>query len=140
MLSPTSSITTPWVLVYCGLYTWLWNLAFAGQARTSRCKHCFSLAHQSTDCDLAPEPPTKTYQNSQWRQLCFCWNKVIAPTCAYPNCKYQHILYICAHDSAVTNVSHKTINCPQHTSQPPIRPIFPTESTPPPKTSNCLTT
>ena len=37
--------------------TTLWNLAFAGHARTARCKHCFSLAHQSGDCDLSLELP-----------------------------------------------------------------------------------
>ena len=40
----------------------LWTLAFAGQVKTSRCRHCFSLAHQSNDCDLAPEPSEKPYQ------------------------------------------------------------------------------
>ena len=27
----------------------LWNLAFSGQAGTSRCRYCFSLSHYSSD-------------------------------------------------------------------------------------------
>ena len=34
----------------------LWSLAFQGQARSNRCKHCFSLSHNSADCDLSPDP------------------------------------------------------------------------------------
>ena len=108
----------------------LWTLAFAGQAKTSRCKHCFSMAHQSNDCDLAPEPSAKPYQYSQRRQICFRWNETLTPTCSYPNCKYQHICYICAHDPGITNVSHKAIHCPQHTSQPSIKPLFPPAGSP----------
>ena len=36
----------------------LWNLAFTGNAKTSRCTHCFSLIHTSSDCEWAPDPPT----------------------------------------------------------------------------------
>ena len=32
----------------------LWNKAFTGQAKSKRCKYCFSLSHESTDCDWAP--------------------------------------------------------------------------------------
>ena len=35
----------------------LWNLAFAGQANASRCRHCFSLSHSSVQCDWSPDPP-----------------------------------------------------------------------------------
>ena len=38
----------------------LWNLAFAGQEKTTWCTHCFSLSHQSDDCKLSlrsmPQP------------------------------------------------------------------------------------
>ena len=108
----------------------LWTLAFAGQAKTSRCKHCFSLAHQSNDCDLAPEPSIKPYQYSQRRQICFHWNETLNPTCSFPNCKYQHICYICAHDPGITNVSHKAIHCPQRMGQSSIKPLFPPDSNP----------
>ena len=30
----------------------LWNLAFSGQAGTSRCRYCFSLSHCSSDCEI----------------------------------------------------------------------------------------
>ena len=33
----------------------LWNLAFAGNARVSRCKHCFALKHLSSECEWASE-------------------------------------------------------------------------------------
>ena len=86
-----SNPRTPWSTVD----TTLWSLAFAGHARTWRCKHCFSLAHQSTDCDLSPEIPNKSLQKNQCLQFCFRWNEIVSPTCPYPNCKYQHICYIC---------------------------------------------
>ena len=36
----------------------LWNMAFVGQAKVSRCKHCFSLTHTAADCNWAPSPST----------------------------------------------------------------------------------
>ena len=48
-------------LVYCGLYNM--ESGLAGEAMTSRCKYCFSLDHQSTDCDLTLEHTTKPYQS-----------------------------------------------------------------------------
>ena len=35
----------------------LWSLAFTGQAKVNRCKHCFSLFHQSIDCEFAQVQP-----------------------------------------------------------------------------------
>ena len=35
--------------------TTLWNLAFAGKAKTTRCSHCFSLTHKSNQCEWAPD-------------------------------------------------------------------------------------
>ena len=119
---------TPWSTVD----TTLWNLAFAGHARTTRCKYCFSLVHQSTDCDLSPEMPNQSRQKNQRPQFCFRWNETPAPMCPYLNCKYQHICYICAQDPANTNVSHKAIHCPQrHASQPSIKPHLPRSSATP---------
>ena len=40
--------------------TTLWNLAFSGKARSTRCKHCFSLSHLSKDCKWEPELPSMT--------------------------------------------------------------------------------
>ena len=40
----------------------LWNIAFAGQARASRSKYCFSLTHQAEKCDWAPPPPKNPQQ------------------------------------------------------------------------------
>jgi len=31
-----------------------WSLAFTSQAKDSRCKYCFSLFHQSIDCEFTP--------------------------------------------------------------------------------------
>ena len=64
--------------------TKLWNLAFAGHTRIVRCKHCFSLVYQSTDCNLSPEIPNNLLQKNQCLQFCFCWNKIATPTCPYP--------------------------------------------------------
>ena len=65
---------TPWSTVD----TTLWNLAFAGHARTTRCKYCFSLVHQSTDCDLSPEMPNQSRQK-----------KTNAPSFAFAGMKLQ---------------------------------------------------
>lgn len=106
----------------------LWNLAFAGQAKTTRCMHCFSLSHRSGDCELAPSNKSQHFnhllssdQGSQRRQLCFQWNETPSVTCPYPNCKFEHVCYICAYDPKVTDISHKAMYCPKrralHTSQ-----------------------
>ena len=91
----------------------LWNLAFAGHAKTSRCKYCFSLSNQSFECDLSPELPSKSYPINQRRQIYFRWNEIPNPICSYPNCKYQHIYYICVQDLAVKDVAHKAIHYPR---------------------------
>ena len=88
-----SSLRTPWSTID----TTLWNLAFAGHTRTARCKHCFSLAHQSTERDLSPEIPNKPLQRNQRLQFCFHCNEIATPTCPYPNCKYQHIYLLYMH-------------------------------------------
>ena len=31
----------------------IWNLAFAGQAKATRCNHCFSFAHSTSNCHLS---------------------------------------------------------------------------------------
>ena len=49
-----TSPDTPWSKIELTL----WNKAFAGQARASRCKYCFSLTHTAEDCDWAPTPST----------------------------------------------------------------------------------
>ena len=36
----------------------LWNVVFVGQAKVSRCKHCFSLTHTAANCNWAPSPST----------------------------------------------------------------------------------
>ena len=41
------------VKVWASLDPTLWNLAFAGNARVSRCKHCFALTHTSSECEWA---------------------------------------------------------------------------------------
>ena len=41
--------------IWASLDPTLWNLAFAGSARVSRCKHCFSLTHPSIECEWASE-------------------------------------------------------------------------------------
>ena len=103
----------------------LWSLAFTGRARTSRCCYCFSLTHRSSDCELSPDPPTNPNQSS--RKICFRWNESPSPQCTFPNCKFDHVCYICARDPANTDINHKAISCPQHplATPRPIQPLFP---------------
>ena len=75
----------------------LWNMAFVGQAKVSRCKHCFSLTHTATDCNWAPSPSTlKPYTprptgSSRPSKICYEWNHSPSQTCPFPACRYQHI-------------------------------------------------
>ena len=98
----------------------LWNLAFAGQAKTTRCTHCFSLSHRSDDCEFSSrskpqssDQPPSTGHGTRQKLICFQWNENASASCPYPNCKFQHICYICAYDPAVTDVSHKALYCPK---------------------------
>ena len=108
---------------WAAIHPTLWNLAFTGQAKTTRCTHCFSLSHQASDCELAPSSRSQrfdqlpsTYQGPQRRQLCFQWNETQSVTCPYPNCKFQHVCYICAYDPKAVDISHKAIYCPRRPS------------------------
>ena len=101
----------------------LWNMAFTGQAKSRRCKYCFSLSHQSEECDWAPAnpstqpmnatPPTNTRFNPRARadQVCYSWNHSPEPSCAFPGCKYQHVCLYCAKDPQATNKEHKAMYC-----------------------------
>ena len=99
----------------------LWSLAFQGQARSSRCKYCFSLSHSSVECELSVEPfprrwPVHQKQDSSprlpCRAICYQWNDTPSPICTYPNCRYDHICYICAMSSTARSVDHKAMHCP----------------------------
>ena len=79
----------------------LWNLAFAGQAKTARCMHYFSLSHHSNDCDFASRgKPQRSNQllpteyRPQRKPICFQWNENPSFTCPHQNCRFQHICYI----------------------------------------------
>ena len=66
----------------------LWNLAFTGIAKTSRCTHCFSLNHISSNCEWAPDPPiaalhaqpvVQPASKQRQRRICFKWNNTPGP-------------------------------------------------------------
>ena len=112
----------------------LWSLAFQGQARSSRCKHCFSLSHSSVECDLSlePHPGWSLVRQKQdppprvpRRAICYQWNDTPSPTCNYPNCRYDHICYICAMSPTARSVDHKAMHCPYRsaTNQPAPYPL-----------------
>jgi len=72
----------------------LWSLAFTGQAKASSCKHCFSLFHQSSDCEFAPAYSSSHAQASAHRRfICHQWNEQPAQRCMFPNCRYEHVCY-----------------------------------------------
>ena len=103
----------------------LWNKAFTGQAKSKRCKYCFSLSHESTDCDWAPtkasastSPPPPPNQSKPYlrprsgsTQVCYAWNHNPGSTCPFPECRYQHLCIYCVRDPTATNKTHKAINC-----------------------------
>ena len=117
----------------------LWNIAFAGQAKASRCKYCFSLTHLAEDCDWAPTPSAKQapwsylqtagFPNAPTgsrgpqarpRQVCMAWNYY--PVCSFgPACKYEHSCTFCD-GPHMYKAQHCRQRHPQHTpptSQPP---------------------
>ena len=113
----------------------LWNKAFAGQAKATRCKHCFSLTHTAEECDWAPTPstnkPTPTVKPNPARslQVCYEWNHNPSPSCPFPGCKYQHICWFCSRDPQVTDKAHKAMHCPRRRRP---RPQMPTNQVQPP--------
>ena len=114
----------------------LWNMAFTGHARVQRCKYCFSLSHQATECEWAPgAKPTGTFpSNSRARSskpVCKSWNFSNQASCDFRNCNYLHAYLLCTKDPTVTDKGHKIINCPkrQSTRQPARIPQY---SPPPP--------
>ena len=113
----------------------LWTLAVSGQARGNRCKHCFSLSHTSRECELASDPPvsqstpshyvyrgqtynyqspnsTRSSQQYNRKRICYQWNEVHSQTCSHPNCRYDHVCYICALNPEAKDINHKAIFCP----------------------------
>lgn len=106
--------TTP-SLAWANTDPTLWNMAFAGQASASRCRHCFSLSHPTDHCDWAPEPMPlmslrpASYRYPQYQQLPICraWNTDPRPSCPIPRCNYRHICWNCYSDA------HKGFYCPQ---------------------------
>ena len=112
----------------------LWNMAFVGQAKVSRCKHCFSLTHTAANCNWAPSPSTsltpkqptaKPTSGPRPSKICYEWNHSPLPTCPFPACKYQHISWYCSKDPQATDISHKALfgqrRCPARyapTTQP----------------------
>ena len=119
-LNAAANSTKSWA----SLDTTLWNLAFTGYAKVSRCKHCFCLTHTSSECEWAPEatdtvtPPHQpsTYFSAmpakQYRRICRKWNNTPG-RCPVPGCTYKHICLNCAYDSTINNKSHKAIQCPK---------------------------
>ena len=130
--------STTWSIVD----TNLWNLAFSGRGGISRCSHCFSLAHPSTDCELllpantgqiqyqTQPPPHPQPQNirgdripyrnrppldpplTTMQPVCYSFNETPKPGCLHPNCRFDHSCYWCRLNPKITNKRHKAIFCP----------------------------
>ena len=114
----------------------LWNIAFAGQGRASRCRFCFSLSHHSEDCDWAPSPTKNPPQeassgkpfsapsrfrgaSSTGSPVCYEWNFSPDPVCPHPGCKYRHICIYCSNDARVADKEHKAVHCSRRRRPPP---------------------
>ena len=100
----------------------LWNMAFTGHARVQRCKNCFSLSHQASDCEWAPNVKSTgtSSPNSRARSsspVCKSWNFSTQASCDFHNCSYQHTCLLCTKDPTVINMGHKFINCPKRQSR-----------------------
>ena len=83
----------------------LWNLAFAGNKRVSRCKHCFALTHPFSECEWASEAaqpistPSQPLMDPtrQYRRICRKWNNTPG-RCPVSGCTYEHICLACAYN------------------------------------------
>ena len=105
----------------------LWTLAFTSQAKTSRCRHCFSLFHLSQDCEFDPNPTSPPIEPQftgasrvrpvHRRLICQQWNQESSQSCSYPNCRFEHVCSICAVNPAARDINHKAIVCPNHPAQ-----------------------
>ena len=105
----------------------LWTLAFTSQAKTSRCRHCFSLFHLSQDCEFDPNPTSPPIEPQftgasrvrpvRRRLICQQWNQESSQSCSYPNCRFEHVCSICAVNPAARDINHKAIVCPNHPAQ-----------------------
>ena len=79
--------------------------------------YCYTLPN--TQPQTADPSPTHAHNfiafayGTRQKLICFQWNENASASCPYPNCKFQHICYICAYDPAVTDVSHKALYCPK---------------------------
>jgi len=93
----------------------IWTLAFTGQAKASRCRHCFSLFHPSQDCEFAPNPTSLSPVHH--RLICQQWNQQSAQTCSYPNSCFEHVCSVCAVNPDAKDIKHKAIFCPYHPAQ-----------------------
>ena len=63
------------------------------------------------------------------RAICYRWNDTPSPTCNYPNCRYDHICYICAMSPTARSVDHKAMHYPYRSANsqptpPPLRRQF----------------
>ena len=101
----------------------IWNLAFAGQAKATRCNHCFSFAHSTSNCHLSGyntekkllTPPVHTFypaKSFRGQPICYKWNNSRFPDCPHHNCRFAHICYICASNPQAADVNHKAVFCP----------------------------
>lgn len=64
-----------------------------------------ATGHNVPTCPLPPTTvPTALFSVDETQYV----------TCPYPNCKFQHVCYICAYDPKATDISHKAIHCPKH--------------------------
>ena len=114
----------------------LWNFAFTGQARASRCKHCFILFHQLKDCEFSPNTTSSSHDLPPYqtpghrRYICRQWNEQYAQGCSFPKCRYEHVCYYCAFNPASKDSNHKAVFCPNPPAQQSVtqqrpRPLFP---------------
>ena len=90
----------------------LYNETFTGRAKPiSRCRHCSSEHHTSTECSFAPEPPRRSsnprmsflpprpevsqQSNQQPAHRCKLYNHKLGDRCRFNPCKFRHACTEC---------------------------------------------
>ena len=114
-------------------------MAYAGRARTTRSKYCFSLSHSEQHCELLPAlsqtndtesktrltvPATQPFQAQQFL-ICNEWNYNPAPCCPIPRCRYRHICLPCSQNPRIIDKSHKPMFFPNFPGQAPTHTTIP---------------
>ena len=95
----------------------LWNLAFSGKARATRCKFCFSLSHVSSDCAWVNQhPECPHHREPSLAQYGFVMLGIAShkQDVHTPVARMSTSAPSAAKDPSIIDKRHKAVFCPYH--------------------------